>query len=149
MRERLTANCLAQQASWEQQSQYVQRRDGGGCTRIRSQNQVEAMASQPAGKSLVARFWSGQGRQEKNRPGVSYIVEEAGRHTYRIIHIHKFAGRKTLPGVHLGKRSVDAGAGPATARQGQSRPGQGRPGKSSRLTARGNYKLLKIISLKM
>lgn len=80
------------------------------------------MASQPAGKSLAARFWSGQGRQEKNRPGISYIEEEAGRHTYRIIHIHKFAGRKTLPGVHLGKRSL----GPAKARPVPARAGQAR-----------------------
>lgn len=80
------------------------------------------MASQPAGKSLAARFWSGQGRQEKNRPGVSYIEEKAGRHTYRIIHIHKFAGRKTLPGVHLGKRSP----GPAKARPVPARAGQAR-----------------------
>lgn len=100
---------------------------GGGCTRIRSQNQVEALASQSSSLQVkVLRQDSGPVGAGR-RTGLTYIEEEAGWHTYRIIHIHKFAGHKTLPGVHLGKRSTDTGAGPGKARQGQSRPGQARP----------------------
>lgn len=57
-----------------------------------------------------------------------------GRHTYRIIHIHKFAGRKTLPGVHLGKRSATgAGAGAGASGPSKASPGLARQVESSRV----------------